>query len=182
MNKAAENNDLEPLPTTSESLLKTLETLDIAYKNHHHAPIFTVEEGLHLKAEIPGLHCRNLFLRDKKKKMFLITAANETEIDLKKLENLLDSARLSFGSPERLWTHLGIRPGSVNPFCVINDTEHQVSVIIDQVMMEADAVNVHPMDNAMTVSIAPKDLMRFFAHTGHDAKIVDLTDAAPDPT
>src|SRR5436190_19340607 len=98
--KAMEN---APLPTTPAQLLEKLDALEIAYKIYHHAPIFTVEEGAHLKERIPGLHCRNLFLRDKKKAMFLVVAANETAIDLKKLENLIDSARLSFGSADRLW-------------------------------------------------------------------------------
>ncbi len=182
MEPRAETPDQEPLPTTSEVLFELFEVLDIQYKKHDHAPIFTVEEGLHLKAKIPGVHCRNLFLRDKKKKMFLVVAANETQLDLKKLPNFIDSGRISFGSPERLWTHLGIRPGAVNPFCAVNDKDHQVQIILDAAMMAADIVNYHPMDNAMTVSIAPADLLRFFAHTGHEARVVDLTGAAPDPT
>ncbi len=121
MNTQPETAENTPLPTSPEDLLEALDRLDITYKIHHHAPIFTVEEGVHLKAEIPGVHCRNLFLRDKKEQMFLVVAANETKIDLKSLPVLIGSGRLSFGSPQRLWTYLGIRPGSVCPFCVIND-------------------------------------------------------------
>lgn len=168
------------LPTTPEQLFDILQSLDIKYEIHSHTPIFTVEEGAHLKANIPGIHCRNLFLRDKKKKMYLVVAANETAIDLKKLQNLIDSGRLSFGSSDRLWQYLGIRPGSVCPFCVINDKNHEVSVILDKYMVDADIVNYHPLDNAMTISLAPSDLLKFLAHTGHDAKIVDLLPAAPD--
>ena len=167
------------LPTPPDALFTILKELDIPYEVFKHDPVFTVEEGVHLKAEIRGLHCRNLFLRDKKKVMYLVTAANETAIDLKKLEKLLGSARLSFGSAERLWQYLGIRPGSVTPFCAINDKSHNVNIIIDALMMEAEIINVHPLDNAMTISLSPQGLMKFFAHTGHQAQIVDLSVAAP---
>ena len=170
------------LPTPPEQLFEILDGLEIVYEIHHHAPIFTVEEGAHLKVDIPGVHCRNLFLRDKKKAMYLVVAANETMIDLKKLSDLIGSGRLSFGSAERLWDYLGIRPGSVCPFCVINDEAHEVRVVLDAAMMEAEIVNYHPLDNAMTIGLSPADLLRFFAHTGHAPHIVNLTAAAPDPT
>lgn len=169
-----------PLPTTSDALLQNLQKLDVSYALHQHAPIFTVEEGEHLKASIPGLHCRNLFLRDKKKKMFLVVAANDTKIDLKKLSSVLDCARFSFGSADRLWENLGIRQGSVNPFCIMNDTDHKVRIILDKYMMDKDIVNYHPMDNAMTIGLSPSDLVRFINSTNHDPEIVDLTPAAPD--
>lgn len=156
------------LPLDSKALLALLGQLGIGYELHHHAPIFTMEEGEHLKADIPGLHCRNLFLRDKKKAMFLVVVGNDMAVDLKKLETDLGSARLSFGSPDRLWEFLGIRPGSVNPFCVFNDKDHKVQVVLDANMMKAETMNVHPMDNAMTVSIAPHDLLKFFDHTDHE--------------
>lgn len=168
------------LPTPPGQLLERLNTLGIAYQLHEHEPIFTVEEGLHLKATIPGVHCRNLFLRDKKKNMFLVVAANETRIDLKKLQTVLNSARFSFGSQERLWEHLGIRQGSVNPFCIINDTDQQVRIILDAHMMAQPLVNYHPMDNAQTIGLAPDDLIKFIEATGHTPEILDLSEAAPD--
>ena len=160
------------LPTTPEMLLKALDSLKISYEIHHHEPIFTVEEGLHLKSKIPGIHCRNLFLKDKKGKMFLITAANETKIDLKSLPERLDCGRLSFASKERLMEHLGIYPGAVTPFTAINDTMHTVQMILDKTMMEADIMNVHPLDNAMSIGFAPKDLLKFLGHTGHTPQIL----------
>lgn len=170
----------EGLPTTPAELLKILENLRISYEIHHHEPIFTVEEGEHLKASIPGIHCRNLFVRDKKEEMFLVVAANETRIDMKKLADVLGCGRLSFGSPDRLWRHLGIRPGSVCPFCIINDKEKRVRIMLDKYMMHGERMNVHPLDNAMTVGLAPADLIRFIEHAGHKPEIVDLTAAAPD--
>ena len=174
MENQAKTPSLEPLPTSPEDLFKLLDQLSIRYELHNHEPTFTVEESDKLKAHIPGTHCRNLYLRDKKKRNFLVVAANETEIDLKALQQKLDCGRLSFGSSDRLWQFLGIRPGSVCPFTVINDTEHNVQVILDAEMMTADIVNYHPLDNAMTIGLSPADLMKFFDHTGHEPVTLDL--------
>lgn len=179
MDQAKKANDCPPLPTTPAHLLGIFDAVGISYEIHHHEPIFRVEQGLHLKASIPGLHCRNLFLCDKKKTMFLVVVANDTAIDLKKLSDLLGTGRFSFGSPDRLFKYLGIYPGAVCPFTVINDKNHEVNVILDGYMMKADIVNYHPLDNAQTVSLSPADLLRFFEHTGHKPKILDLSAAAP---
>lgn len=168
------------LPTKPDQLFEILDELGIDYELFHHKPIYTVAEGEHLKKNIPGLHCRNLFLRDKKKRMFLVVAANETAIDTKKLQKLLDCDRLSFGSGDRLWQHLGIRTGSVCPFCIINDKDNQVRIILDKGMMEAEIVNYHPLDNAKTIGLTPDDLIKFIEYTGHEPHIIDLGPAAPD--
>jgi Ala-tRNA(Pro) deacylase len=112
--------------------------------------------------------------------MFLITAANDTKIDMKKLPALLDCQRLSFGSPDRLWTYLGIRPGSVNPFCIVNDKGKEVTLILDQTMMQAEILCVHPFDNAKTIGISPTDLTRYIEDAGHVWQVMDLAPAAPD--
>jgi Ala-tRNA(Pro) deacylase len=161
-------------------LISILDNLEINYQIFDHAPIFTVAEGEHLKANIPGTHCRNLFVRDKKEKMFLVVAANDTAVDLKKLPDLLGCGRLSFGSAERLWQHLGIYPGAVCPFALINDKDHQVSVVLDAYMMAQEIVNYHPLDNAKTISLKPADLLKFLEFTGHKPQILDLSLAAPD--
>jgi len=155
------------LPTTSEQLFQVLNNLEIDYILHKHRPVYTVAEGHDVWKGIPGLHCRNLFLRDHKKKMFLIVAANETKIDLKDLKKQLNSGRLSFGSAERLWEFLGIQPGAVSPFCLINDKDRQVTLVLDPKMMDAERVNYHPLDNAMTIGIHPNDLLKFADYTGH---------------
>lgn len=162
------------LPFTSDDLFAKLKELNISYKFYEHEPIFTVAEGEHLEASIPGLHCRNLFIRDKKKRMFLIVAANETSVDMKKMPDLLGCGRLSFGSADRLWQYLGIKPGSVNPFCVFNDKEKQVKVILDKNMMSAELVNYHPMDNSMTIGITPQDVVSFLDAIGHPYETLDL--------
>lgn len=170
----------EPLPTTPEQLFDALRALSIPYTLHHHPAVFTVAESTALDRDLPGVHCRNLFVRDKKEKMFLVSAANETKIDLKKLEGLLECGRLSFGSPERLWAHLGVRPGSVCPYAVVNDRAGLVNVVLDAYMMQGELVNFHPLLNTMTIAVRPDDLVKFIRSTGHEPRIMDLTPARPD--
>ena len=174
MPEHALNSDLPPLPTSPEKLFKVLESLDIQYELHHHDAVFTVEESASIKETIPGTHCRNLYLRDKKKSNFLVVAANETAVDLKNLQEKIESGRLSFGSAERLWEFLGIRPGSVCPFTVINDPDHQVQIILDAFMMQCDRVCYHPLDNRMTIALTPEGLLKFLDYTGHTPIILDL--------
>lgn len=168
----------DALPTSPQALLQILRDLGIDFKFYEHEAVFTVAESSHIDATIPGTHCRNLFLRDKKKKMFLVVLANETQVNLKQLETTLECGRLSFGSADRLWEYLGVKPGSVCPFAAINDTDHSVEIILDADMMSADLVNYHPLLNTMTVGLTPSDLLRFFAHTGHSPKIKDLKESA----
>lgn len=174
MNQTQTQDDLKPLPTTPDRLFEILQELDIQYECHHHEAMFTVEQSSALKKDIPGVHCRNLYLRDKKKKNFLVVAANETEVDMKTLQEKLGCGRLSFGSADRLWEFLGIRPGSVCPFTLINDTEHHVQLVLDEQMMKGGIVNYHPLDNTMTIGLTPHDLLKFFKHTGHTPIILDL--------
>lgn len=169
-----------PLPTSAQSLMQAIDALGISYQVYEHAPVFTVEESSKLEIEIPGVDCRNLFLRDRKETMFLVVAANTTRIDLKKLPAVLDSDRLSFGSADRLWRYLGVRPGSVCPFAAINDKDNAVTVVLDADMMKAEMVNYHPLENHMSLALAPADLIRFLEWTGHAPRIVDLSPAAPD--
>lgn len=160
--------------------MEKLDNLSVSYELHHHRAVFTVAESEAIDAEIPGTHCRNLFLRDKKKKNYLLVLQNATDIDIKKLPDILGSGRLSFGSAERLWEYLGVRPGSVCPFSIINDTEHQVRIFLDKSMMETDIVNYHPLLNTMTVSLSPADLIKFIEDCGHEVHIVDLNEAKPE--
>lgn len=177
---AEQNDDLDDLPTSPDSLMAKLDELGVEYQLHHHEAVYTVEESEKIDADIPGTHCRNLFLRDKKKKNFLVVLQNATDIDMKKLPPVIGSDRLSFGSADRLWEFLGVRPGSVCPFAITNDTENKVKILLDKSMMETDVVNYHPLLNTMTVSLKPADLLKFIETTGHEAHIVDLSPAKPD--
>ena len=166
------------LPTSPQNLLKQLDDWQITYDLHHHRAVYTVEESQDVDAMISGTACRNMFLADKKKRMFLISLANETKVDLKKLPDVLGCGRLSFGSPDRLWRYLGVRPGSVCPFSIINDTEKQVTLILDHWMMQQERVNFHPLLNTMTVGLVPHGLTTFVKNLDHPFQIVDLSLAA----
>lgn len=168
------------LPTTPDTLMDVLKSLNIEFSVHHHKAVFTVAEAMAVERDITGAHCRNLFLRDKKKNNFLVVLRNETEIDIKKLQPLIGADKISFGSADRLWEYLGVRPGSVCPYAIINDKNNDVKIILEKGMMEQARVNYHPLINTMTIGCAPYDLLRFIESTGHTPHIVDLTSAKPD--
>jgi len=169
------------LPTSPEQLLARLEELGLKTRTVSHPPVFTVEEAKALRGELPGAHIKNLFLRDKKGKMWLVVAEEDRPIDLKALGELL-GGRLSFGSADRLMTYLGVLPGAVTPFGVINDRDNQVKLVIDKELLAHDPVNCHPLCNDRTTAISPTDLMAFFAACGHPPEVVDLGGVAPKDT
>ena len=162
------------LPTSPEALHARLEELGIAYKAVSHPPVFTVEEAKALRGELPGAHIKNLFLRNKKGRMWLVTCLEDREVDLKDLGARLEAGRFSFGSAERLMTYLGVEPGSVTPFAVVNDGGGAVTMVLDAGVMAAEAVNCHPLVNTMTTAVAPGDRIRFIEAEGPDPKRMDL--------
>ncbi len=168
------------LPTRPQAVLDRLNDLGVPFTLYHHEAVFTVAESEKLDIDMPGVHCRNLFLRDKKKNNFLVVLQHATDVDIKKLAGVIGSDKLSFGSAERLWEYLGVKPGSVCPYAMINDTGHNVKIFLEKSMMEADIVNYHPLINTMTVGTSPQGLIRFLESCGATPHIVDLTPAAPD--
>ena len=160
------------MPATPDDLFAFLDRHGIAHRTVHHAPMFTVEEGRDIVANIPGGHTKNLFLKDKSGRLFLLVALQNSRIDLKALPRLLGVNRLSFGSAELLLAHLGITPGSVTPFAAMNDPAQAVQILLEERMMAHDILNFHPLINTMTTAITRGDLMRFFAATGHAPQIV----------
>ena len=161
----------------SETLFARFAELGIAVETVTHEPVFTVEEAKSLRGKIAGGHCKSLFLRNKKGHQWLLVCNEDRRVDLKQLSDALGSGRLSFGSPERLMNSLGVTPGSVTPFALINDRERAVQPILDAAMMSHDRLNYHPLVNHMTTTIGRDDLLRFIAACGHTPEIVDL-DAA----
>lgn len=159
-----------------DDLFARLERLGIATRTVRHEAVFTVAESQALRGRIPGLHSKNLFLRDKKDRMWLVTAREDTRVDLKWLNERLGAARLSFGSAERLLAHLGVEPGSVTPFALVNDTAHRVSFVLDAALAEGDVLNFHPLTNTMTTSIARADFLRFLEDVGHEPMVVGFGD------
>jgi Ala-tRNA(Pro) deacylase len=157
-----------------DQLLQRLEELGIDQTTYDHPAVFTVDESTDLQDKIPGGHSKNLFLKDKKGALFLIVAEQSTAIEMKTLHKVLNAARFSFANAERLMTHLGVTPGSVTPFAVINDPTGEVTVVLDAALMAHDIVNFHPLTNTRTTSIRSADLRRFLTESGHAPREVDF--------
>ena len=163
------------MPATDTDLYARLDALGLSWKTTEHAPLYTVEESKALRGELPGGHVKNLFLRDKKKRIWLVVAEEDRPVDLKTFKKRIGAqGSLSFGSPDLLMEVLGVIPGSVTPFGLINDTDGRVTVILDEGLMAHDLVNVHPLRNDATTTIASADLIAFIRNCGHDPQIMDL--------
>lgn len=157
-----------------QQLFARLAALGIAQRTVEHPPVFTVEEAKALRGNLPGHHIKNLFLRNKKEEMWLVVALEDRAIDLKRLGEALGAGRLSFGSPDRLRRHLGVEPGSVTPFALVNDETHLVRLALDRGLAEGGPINAHPLVNTMTTAIATADLLRLFEATGHAPRWLDF--------
>ena len=164
----------DTLPTTPEALVETLENAGIAFTRHEHPPLRTVEESKGHRGDMVGTHVKNLYLRDRKKRNFLVVAQEDREIDLKALQDKIGADRLSFGSADRLFEFLGVRPGAVSPFTVINDTQHRVRLALESSLMEADMLYFHPLVNDLTLGVTPDGLRKFLEVTGHEPMMVSL--------
>ena len=160
--------------TTRDELYAFFDTHGISFKTHDHAPVFTVEESAEIKAHLPGGHTKNLFLKDKSGALFLICALGDTPIRINKLHPILGSKRLSFGKPDLLGQHLGVQPGSVTLFSIINDTDNSVKLVLDKALLDHDLVNFHPLKNDATTAISRDDMMTFINATEHEPQIIDF--------
>lgn len=160
---------------TPQDLFDYLAQLGIAVTTVEHPPLFTVADSQTLRGEIPGGHTKNLFLRDRKNNYFLLTVEEDAEVDLKQIHHVIGaSGRVSFGKPEQLMEYLGVTPGAVTAFGVLNDTEGAVKIIFDEALMRHDIINAHPLTNTATTSIARDDLLRFVEATGHEKLTLKL--------
>jgi Ala-tRNA(Pro) deacylase len=160
---------------TSDGLLARLAELGIRVRTVEHPPVFTVEEARHHRGDLPGTHTKSLFLRDKKGAMWMVVCLEDRALDLKDLARRIGARHLSLGSPERLQRHLGVIPGAVSPFAVVNDVERVVQVVLDREVLARDPVNLHPLDNARTTAIGAADLLRFLEAEGHPPRVIDLS-------
>ncbi len=164
-----------------KELLDRLDALGIRSETIEHAPVFTVAESKAVKDSIPGAHSKNLFVKDKKGRFFLISAKHDTAIDLKRTHEVLGaSGRLSFGSAEQLKELLGVEPGSVTAFAVVNDPQGKVTMVLDANLMDHERVNFHPLVNSMTTGVSREDLLKFLRATGHDPLILKLPEPPPE--
>jgi Ala-tRNA(Pro) deacylase len=169
---------LVPAPEREAALYARFESLGIAWTTHEHAPVFTVEEARGLRGSLPGMHTKNLFLKDKAGGLWLVVAREELAVDLNALSKSLSAPRFSFAKPELLVAALGIAPGAVTPFALLHDTNNNVSAVFDAGMMEAALLNFHPLRNDRTTAIAPADLVKFAQSTGHAPLIAPIPERA----
>ncbi len=167
-----------PNPATEAELFAYLDRLGIETKTIRHPAVFTVEEARSLRGELPGGHCKSLFLKDKKGRLWLAVVLEDRAVDLKALADRIGAARISFGSPERLYETLGVIPGSVTPFALINDPGHRVTVVLDKEMLAMSPLHYHPLDNRATTAIRPDDLLAFIDACGHEKLIVEIPERA----
>lgn len=161
---------------SEKDLFDRLQELGVESTTHRHPAVFTVEESRLLRGQLPGGHCKSLFLKDKKDQLWLVVALEDRPVDLKTLPKNIGAARLSFGKPELLGEVLGVEPGSVTPFALINDPTSRVRVVLDKAMLEYDLLNYHPLTNTATTAVAAADLVRFIRSCGHDPLILDFDD------
>jgi len=162
------------MPATPENLFARLDELGIETATHHHAAVFTVEDARARRGALPGGHCKSLFLKDKKAALWLVVALEDTAIDLKVLSKTIGSARLSFARPELLAAVLGVEPGSVTPFALINETASGVNVVLEKAMLARAELNYHPLTNTATTRIRAADLPRFVRACGFEPLILAL--------
>lgn len=158
-----------------QALFARLEELGIAATTVEHEPVFTVAQSQDLRDGLPGAHTKNLFLTDKDGRALLVVAKDDTRVDLKSLAKRLGLGRLSFGKPELLLALLGVTPGAVTPFALINDSHARVAVVMDAALLDFAEVNFHPLENTATTRIASADLMRFIRACGHEPKVMALS-------
>ena len=165
----------EPL-YTPEKLLAALDDLGLKTSTLHHEAVFRVGEGEGIKDQLPGAHTKNLFLKDDKGQLWLISAEQTARINLKALPKLIGSGRLSFGSPERLYAALGVTPGSVTALALINDPEKKVKFLLDKTLANAAIVNFHPLTNTATTALTQSDFRAFLASLGRELVVIDFAD------
>jgi len=160
---------------TSDQLLGRLAELGISAETQTHAPVMTVIESRRLRGDIQGAHAKNLFLKDKKQALWLVVTEECQVVDLKRLRTFIGSAALSFGSAELLENVLGVTPGAVTPFAIINDTLGKVTVVLDLALVSNTKVNFHPLINTRTTTVDSAGLLAFLKAQNHDPLIVDFS-------
>jgi Ala-tRNA(Pro) deacylase len=163
------------MPATRQDLFAFFDRHGIAHTTHEHPPVFTVDEGHEIKAALPGGHTKNLFLKDDRGQLWLISALGETRIDLKALPRTIGSGRLSFGKPELMEEVLGVTPGSVTAFALINDADHRVRFVLDQALTAHELVNFHPLSNDATTAVSSRDFKRFLEALAIEPVMVDFS-------
>ncbi len=162
------------MTATPNDLFLRLDALGLQHSTVTHPPLFTVEDSRALRGTLPGGHAKNLFLKNKKGGLWLLVVEENTSVQLKAFGKAVGAGNLSFASPEILMEKLGVRPGAVTPFALINAPSGSVSIYFDRALLQADPLNFHPLDNTMTTTIKKADLLTFLNALGHTISEIDL--------
>jgi len=164
------------MTATPDDLFAFLAELSIETTTVTHPPLHTVDESKALRGDLPGAHIKNLFLKDKKGRLFLLTCLENRTVNMKTLDKAIGSARLSFGKPDLLWETLGVKPGAVTPFSLINDRgdEKKVTFALDSALQESEVIHAHPLHNEATTAISSDGLAKFIDACGHSAMMVNF--------
>lgn len=159
----------------STALFQFLDQLGISYQRHDHVAVYTSDQLREVETPFQGVSTKNLFMRDKKgTRHFLLVFDDTKTCSLKTLAMRLGTTTLSLGSPERLMAHLGVEPGAVSVLCLINDPDHEVELLIDRDVWQAEMLQTHPLMNTATIELSLADVKRFLEATGHTARVVEI--------
>ena len=162
----------------SKELSACLERLEIATQTYSHPAVFTVQESYAIQEHIPGVHCKTLFLKDQSGEYVLAIAEQDRRIDLKQVAKSLGLKRMSFAKAEEVWDLLGVKPGSVTPFALLNEKSGRVRVALDRSLLEASSLNYHPLTNTQTTTIRTSDLLRFIRFFGYRVEYLPFEEEA----
>jgi Ala-tRNA(Pro) deacylase len=160
-----------------KNIYEILTSLGIVYKKYQHTAVFTVAEAEKVDAEIEGGKTKNLLLRNgNKQKYYLVIVEASRRVDMKMLSAKLGEKRLSFASPDELFAKLGLTPGSVSPFGLLNNDDNDVIVIVDKDLLEYEQLGFHPNKNTESLVISIESFQKFLVWTGNVVKYVDFGD------
>ena len=159
-----------------------MRALDIEYERYEHPPVATVEAAAEHWDPIAAIHCKNLFLRNQKDtRHYLVIVVHTKRVDLRAVANQIGDGKLSFASPDRLMEHLGVEPGSVSPFGLINDHQQHVRVFLDGDLQRASRISFHPNVNTVTLVLAFADFRRFLSSSGNPVAWISVEGATVNP-
>ena len=159
---------------TKTDLFELLSVKNKDFQIHNHDPLFTVEDSENLRGEIKGAHTKNLFLKNKKNNFFLFSCDENAKVDLKQFSKSIDAKNLSFANAEYLKQFLGIRPGSVSPFALLNDKDNVVKFYLDEKLFNSEIINFHPLINTTTISIKTSEFISFLLENNKKIHIFSL--------
>jgi Ala-tRNA(Pro) deacylase len=170
-----------PRPAGRADLEAFFDRIGVAWRTREHPAVFRVDEGHDIKADMPGAHTKNLFLKDRKDQLWLISARQDTVVPLNRLHPVIGSDRLSFGPAELMVETLGVTPGSVTAFGLVNDRDHRVRFVLDKALDDATLVNFHPLTNTATTAMSRDDFRRFLTAIGVEPMVIDFTTVGAAP-